>query len=148
MTALLAFGAGVLFALGLGVSGMTQPAKVLGFLDVTGAWDPSLALVMVGAIGVGFVSLRLTAGWARPWCAPRFNLPTQRAVDARLVAGAAIFGVGWGLAGVCPGPALVAVASGPGALVLTLGMLVGVLIHEVGQRARARAAAVGTEPAE
>jgi uncharacterized membrane protein YedE/YeeE len=112
MIALIAFLCGVLFALGLGISGMTRPAKVLGFLDVGGSWDPSLAFVMIGAIAVHAVLLPIILRRAHPLLAPVFALPTRRDIDAPLLAGAAIFGVGWGLAGLCPGPAVTVLASG------------------------------------
>jgi uncharacterized membrane protein YedE/YeeE len=104
---------GLLFAFGLALGGMTDPAKVRAFLDVFGAWDPSLAFVMGGAVGVytlvfRFVRPRLS----RPVLAPRFELPTRRDLDPRLILGAAVFGVGWGLGGICPGPAVVSFASG------------------------------------
>ena len=107
-----AFGAGLLFAAGLGVAGMTRPSKVIGFLDLFGSWDPSLALVMGGAVAVGLVSFPFILRRASPFLASRFFLPARRAVDARLFFGSALFGVGWGLAGVCPGPAIVAAVSG------------------------------------
>lgn len=103
---------GALFALGLGLSGMTQPAKVLGFLDVAGAWDPTLLFVMGSAVVVNFIGFRLTAGRPHPLLAARFDIPSRRDIDLPLLAGAAIFGLGWGLAGFCPGPALVALAGG------------------------------------
>lgn len=120
---------GALFAFGLALSGMTDPGKVLGFLDVAGAWDPSLAFVMGGAVGFHFLWLR--------WSARRFPsagasvAPSSR-VDARLLGGAAIFGVGWGLSGYCPGPALVAFAYGRvEAAVFVLAMVVGILLFSV-----------------
>lgn len=104
---------GLLFGAGLVVSGMTLPTKVIGFLDVfSGAWDPSLALVMVGAIAVHAVVHRVMHGRPSPLWAERWSLPTRRDLDARLVLGAALFGLGWGAGGFCPGPALVSVASG------------------------------------
>src|SRR5205814_4786670 len=102
------FAAGVIFAVGLGLSGMTQPAKVLGFLDVAGAWDPSLALVMVGAIAVGAVAFAVAGRLTATLLGTPMALPTGRGIDRRLVLGSLAFGVGWGLAGFCPGPALVA----------------------------------------
>lgn len=117
--------AGVLFAAGLVLSGMTQPAKVLGFLNLAGlfdaarfgAWDPSLAFVMGGAVAVTLLAFARTPPSAaqpdrRPWFAPRFELPSRKDVDARLLSGAALFGVGWGLAGYCPGPALASLLTG------------------------------------
>ncbi len=106
------FSAGILFALGLGVSGMTMPSKVIGFLDFFGAWDPSLMFVMVGAIAVHFPLYRLFITRPMPLFDVRFHVPEGKAVDARLLLGAAIFGAGWGLGGFCPGPSLVGIASG------------------------------------
>ena len=111
-TSTTAFVAGLLFGVGLLVSGMTQPSKVLGFLDVTGDWDPSLAFVMVGAIAVHApFARRALRPRARPVLAEAFDLPRRQGVDGPLLAGAAIFGVGWGVSGYCPGPALVSLAS-------------------------------------
>lgn len=116
--------AGVLFALGLGLSGMTDPAKVLAFLDVSVGSDPSLAFVMGGAIGVYFFAARWAAKRTAPLCDTRFHLPARRRVDARLLLGAALFGLGWGAAGYCPGPALVAVTGlNPATLVFVTSML-------------------------
>ena len=123
-----AFACGLVFALGLGLSGMTQPSKIIGFLDLAGPWDPSLAFVMIGAIGVHFLFVRRARRTPFPRFAARFSWPVTARIDARLVAGAAIFGVGWGLAGYCPGPALVSLATlGPGVIVFVAAMAVGVL---------------------
>jgi uncharacterized membrane protein YedE/YeeE len=120
------FLSGALFGAGLLVSGMVRPEKVVGFLDVFGVWDPSLMLVMVGAIGVHAILLRLIRRRARPLFEPSFFEPAKRHVDGPLVAGAALFGVGWGLGGYCPGPALAAVGAGNGKAVLFVAaMLVG-----------------------
>ena len=125
MAALLA---GLLFGVGLVVAGMTDPGKVTAFLDVGGRWDPSLALVMAGAVGVHFVLLRWVLRRPRPLFAAAFRLPTVDRVDAPLVLGAAVFGVGWGLGGVCPGPGLVDAASGSAyALLFTAAMGLGAL---------------------
>lgn len=97
---------GVLFGLGLIVAGMANPAKVLAFLDVAGAWDPSLALVMGGAIGVALPAFALSRRRERGWLGARFDWPRATQIDRRLLLGGALFGVGWGMAGVCPGPAL------------------------------------------
>ena len=105
------FASGLLFALGLGVSGMTQPDKVLAFLDVAGKWDPSLAFVMVGAIGTYAVLSRLIQRRSRPVFEASFSLTNMSGVDRRLLGGAALFGGGWGLAGYCPGPAIVSVVT-------------------------------------
>lgn len=126
MIALVAWLCGVVFALGLGVSGMTRPEKVLAFLDVGGGWDPSLAFVMVGAIAVHAVLRRVILRRAEPLLAPAFTVPTRRDIDVPLLLGAAIFGVGWGLAGLCPGPAVTVLASvRPPAAAFVLAMLVG-----------------------
>lgn len=133
---------GLLFALGLGASGMTQPGKVIGFLDVFGAWDPSLALVMIGAIAVHVVFARRALGHAaRPLFAERFLLPTASRVDGRLVAGSALFGLGWGTAGFCPGPAVVSLVTfSPKTLLFVASMLVGMLVYAVAfERPAARA---------
>jgi uncharacterized protein len=120
--------AGALFAIGLAISGMTEPAKVTGFLDVTGAWDPSLAFVMAAAIAVHLPLVRLARQRQAPLFDRAFHWPTRRDIDAKLVAGAAIFGVGWGLSGYCPGPALTSlVAGGVPVLVFIGAMLVGLL---------------------
>ena len=105
------FGAGLLFGIGLWVSGMAVPAKVLGFLDVTGAWDPSLLLVMAGAVAVTLAAFRPTLRRAKPFFAERFYAPQRTDIDLPLVAGAALFGLGWGIAGYCPGPALTALSN-------------------------------------
>jgi len=107
-----AFVSGLLFAIGLGISGMTHPAKVLAFLDFTGDWDPSLALVMGGGVLVNLVFFQLALRRGAPILAPSFSLPRQGRIDAALVGGSALFGVGWGLGGFCPGPALVSAVTG------------------------------------
>lgn len=128
MKNLVGFGCGLVFSVGLAVSGMTQPSKVIGFLDVGGAWDPSLALVMGGALAVLFLARLVTP--RRPLFEPAFPSLRKGSVDARLVAGAAIFGVGWGLSGFCPGPAIVSLGAGVhGALVFAAAMVVGMTAH-------------------
>ncbi len=104
--------AGTLFGLGLAISGMMNPAKVIGFLDVAGGWDPTLAFVMGGALLVTVPAFRLILGRPRPILADGFALPTKSALDGRLLGGAALFGVGWGLSGFCPGPAVAALVTG------------------------------------
>lgn len=116
---------GALFGAGLVVSGMVQPAKVIGFLDVGGSWDPSLALVMGAAVAVHAAAVAWSRRRAAPLFAERFALPTRRDLDPALVGGAALFGVGWGLAGLCPGPALIASLAAPSAVVFVLAMLSG-----------------------
>ena len=129
MAQLTAFAAGLLFAAGLGVAGMTQPAKVFGFLDITGNWDPSLAFVMLGAIAVHATAVRGILRRRAPLFAVRFALPTRRDVDARLVTGAALFGAGWGLVGYCPGPALTALGgSVPAAAIFVPAMVAGMWV--------------------
>ena len=107
-----AFVAGLIFALGLGISGMTLPQKVIGFLDVTGAWDYSLAFVMGGAVVVYGIAYQLVRRMEKPRYAAKFHLPTSRKIDWRLLLGAMLFGAGWGLGGFCPGPALVSLPAG------------------------------------
>jgi uncharacterized membrane protein YedE/YeeE len=133
----LAFLAGLLFGVGLAIGGMTQPAKVLAFLDVAGAWDPSLLFVMLGAIAVYFTANRFVASHRAPWTGGAFQLPSRRDIDARLVLGAALFGVGWGLGGYCPGPGITALASGStAAFTFVVAMVAGMLLFEVLQRRR------------
>ena len=112
MRLLVALFSGVLFGLGLVVSGMVNPAKVLGFLDVAGDWDPTLAFFMGGALLVAVPAFRVILKRPRLVLAEEFALPAKKDLDARLLAGSALFGVGWGLAGFCPGPAVTALASG------------------------------------
>lgn len=121
---LAALAAGLVFGLGLIVSQMVDPRKVLGFLDLFGAWDPSLAFVMAGAAAVSALGWVLARGRGVPVLAPRFEVPSRRDIDARLVGGAALFGVGWGLAGLCPGPALTALGFGPPAVVLFVAAMI------------------------
>ncbi len=106
-----AFAVGVLFAIGLGISGMTRPEKVFGFLDVFGSWDASLIFVMLGAVIVHFIAFRFIARRKSPLFSLQWHLPTKKEITAPLIAGSFIFGVGWALAGYCPGPALVSLAS-------------------------------------
>ncbi len=117
---------GALFGFGLALAGMTRTENVRGFLDFAGAWNPALLFVMGGAVAVHAVAYRLIARRGAPVLADGFSLPTQRRVDARLIAGAALFGVGWGLGGFCPGPGLVSVVAGaPAAVTFVLAMLAG-----------------------
>ncbi|MGH7847947.1 MAG: DUF6691 family protein [Candidatus Binatia bacterium] len=121
-----AFSAGILFGLGLAVSEMIDPARVIGFLDVAGRWDPTLLLVMAGALAVTTPGFSLILRHGRPLLTREFSLPARTRVDAPLVAGAAIFGIGWGLAGFCPGPALAALASlSPTVIVFVVAMILG-----------------------
>ena len=134
---------GLLFGVGLLLSGMTDPGKVIGFLDLTGAWDPSLALVMGGAILVGVFAFGVARQRTTSFLGNPIRLPTSRDIDTRLVAGSLLFGVGWGLAGFCPGPALVSLGAGqPKAVVFVLAMLVGMILFELADsRGRRRGAA-------
>ena len=144
----MAFISGLLFAIGLSVSGMTRPSKVIGFLDFTGQWDPSLALVMSSAIGVNFVAVF----WARrarsPVFARSFRVPGKRRVDTSLVAGSAVFGIGWGLAGYCPGPAVTSAPSlAPSTLFFVVSMLAGMIVFALVRRARSQSGVTAQAPA-
>jgi uncharacterized membrane protein YedE/YeeE len=120
------FAIGLVFGLGLVVSGMVDPAKVQNFLDIFGTWDPSLAFVMAGAVAVTFVGYRMAWRNSRPVLDERFHLPETTAIDRRLVLGAAVFGIGWGLGGYCPGPAFTGLGlAAPGTIVFVPAMLVG-----------------------
>jgi uncharacterized protein len=124
-----AFAAGLIFGAGLLLSGMTRPAKVIGFLAVGGGWDPSLAFVMVGAIAVYAIGFRMIARRGRAIGGGPLHLPWQRRVDGALFAGSAVFGVGWGLGGYCPGPALVSAAAGAApALIFVAAMIAGIVL--------------------
>jgi uncharacterized protein len=130
--------AGLVFGLGLILSGMADPAKVLGFLDLSGAWDPSLALVMLGAISVGAVGFAVAQRRTVSLLGADMKLPASRRVDRRLAAGSLLFGVGWGIAGFCPGPALVALGMGEAkAAVFVVAMLLGMAVFEFFERRKA-----------
>jgi len=130
-----AFAVGAIFGVGLIVSGMFNPAKVLGFLDLAGRWDPSLALVMVGAVAVGAIGFGVAGKRNQSLLGEPMQLPQNRRIDARLLLGSLTFGVGWGLAGFCPGPALVALGVGRiEAVVFVVAMLCGMLAFEALQR--------------
>ena len=135
MRKLIAFASGLLFGVGLIIAGMANPAKVLAFLDLFGAWDPSLALVMAGAIGAAFVPMQWAQRAQRSLSGEPMNLPDTRRIDRRLVLGAVIFGAGWGVAGFCPGPAVVALGTGmPQALLFVVAMLAGMLLFKLYDR--------------
>ena len=116
--------AGLLFGLGLAISGMTDPARVLGFLDIAGAWDPTLMFVLGAAVGTTFVGYRLVFARGTPLFSAKFQLPTKQELDAKLLGGAALFGVGWGLSGYCPGPAIASM----GGLTLPLLALLSAMV--------------------
>jgi uncharacterized membrane protein YedE/YeeE len=129
---------GIVFGSGLALSGMTNPAKVLGFLDVAGVWDPTLAFVMAGALGTTAAGFALARVRVRPWLAETFALPTRSDVDADLLGGAVLFGVGWGLVGLCPGPALANLSRPSKEILVFVGaMLAGVAAHRFLWRLRA-----------
>jgi hypothetical protein len=139
---LASFVAGLVFGSGLLLAGMANPAKVLGFLDLAGAWDPSLALVMAGAVAVGSLAFARATRRRVSLLGDPMQLPTARHIDRHLVVGSVVFGVGWGLAGFCPGPALVALGEGAGqAAVFVLAMLAGMALHAWRERARRPAVA-------
>lgn len=141
MTIFASWLAGVIFGLGLIVSGMADPAKVLGFLDLAGAWDPSLAFVMAGAISVAAVAFAVARKRTVSFLGAAMNLLKTRRIDRRLVAGSLMFGSGWGVAGFCPGPGLVALGMGEiKALVFVVAMLAGTGLYEVLERRKQRQA--------
>ena len=129
------FLSGFIFGCGLLISGMVSPTKVLGFLDVLGAWDPSLAVVMAAALIVTRIGVAIVQRRGRPLLAEKCDLPTKTKIDAPLVVGTTLFGVGWGLVGLCPGPALVNLATlSPQVLVFGAAMLIGMALHDLWQR--------------
>ena len=131
MRELIALLSGLIFGLGLLVGGMTDPGKVKGFLDVAGLWDPSLALVMGGAIALGVVVFSLARRRSQSWSGAPMEIPTNSTIDGRLIAGGLLFGAGWGIGGFCPGPALVALGSGMGAAgIFVVAMLAGMALHD------------------
>jgi uncharacterized membrane protein YedE/YeeE len=122
---------GLVFGLGLIAGGMTDPAKVKGFLDLFGAWDPSLGLVMGGAIAVGVFAFAAAKRRTVTWTGEHMEIPTSTVIDTRLILGGVLFGAGWGIGGFCPGPALVALGSGLGsAAMFVAAMLAGMLLHD------------------
>ncbi len=135
MHRLVEFIVGMLFGLGLLLSGMTDPGKIIGFLDIFGNWDPSLAFVMAGAIAVGFFAFGIAKKRTTTILGGALRLPTASHIDKRLVIGSTVFGVGWGLAGFCPGPALVSMASGQiQAVWFVAAMIAGMLVFELLER--------------
>jgi uncharacterized membrane protein YedE/YeeE len=136
--------AGLIFGLGLIVSGMANPEKVLGFLDIAGAWDPSLAFVMAGAIIVGVVAFTVARKRTLSFLGFNMTLPANNRIEKRLIIGSMMFGIGWGIAGFCPGPALVALGAGEAkGVVFVASMIAGMVIFELFERRKAAAANAG-----
>lgn len=132
---LLALAAGAVFGFGLILSGMADPQKVIGFLDLAGRWDPSLALVMAGAIGVGAIAFTIARGRRTSLLGLSMQMPTATQIDRPLIGGSLLFGIGWGLAGFCPGPSLVALGMGEAkAVVFTVAMVAGMALFELLQK--------------
>jgi uncharacterized membrane protein YedE/YeeE len=132
---IISFLAGLIFGIGLIISGMADPAKVLAFLDVAGLWDPSLIFVMAGAIGVGFFAFLWAKSRKTTLLGGEMKLPSTTTIDRRLIIGAVMFGIGWGIAGFCPGPALVGLGMGlPKALIFVAAMLAGMALYELFDR--------------
>lgn len=132
MKGLVALIVGVLFALGLGLSGMTQPHIVRGFLDIFGQWDWRLMGVMIGAIGIHAITYRLIIKKPAPLLETKFHLPTKKELDAKLIIGAVVFGLGWGWTGICPGPAIVSLASGKMPFIIFVSsMLIGMKMFQI-----------------
>jgi uncharacterized membrane protein YedE/YeeE len=128
---------GLIFGAGLLISGMVQPTKVLGFLDIFGAWDPSLAVVMAAALAVSVPGFRLADRGTQPWFAGQYFRPGKSGIDLPLVVGAVLFGIGWGLVGLCPGPALESLATlSPGVIVFVVAMAAGMAAHDAWQQSR------------
>jgi uncharacterized membrane protein YedE/YeeE len=127
--------AGLLFGAGLTISDMVNPARVQNFLDIAGTWDPTLAFVMAGALAVAYPGYRLVLARSAPLAASSFQLPAARDIDSRLIVGAAVFGVGWGLAGICPGPAFADIVTfAPGVFVFIAAMLAAMLAVRTASR--------------
>ena len=128
---LAALASGLIFGFGLSLSGMLDPARVRGFLDVTGSWDPSLAFVLGGAVFIATIGYRLALWFGRPLLDHRFHLPMKTRIDRPLILGSAIFGIGWGIAGLCPGPAVASLSLGLAPTILfVVAMLIGMEIHD------------------
>lgn len=145
MQLLIAFGSGLVFGLGLLLSGLMNPAKVLAFLDLAGAWDPSLLCTMGGATLVAAAAFRIARRRGRTLLGATLRLPSSREIDRRLVLGSATFGIGWGLAGFCPGPAIASLASGSAKpLLFVLAMVVGMALFELAEWLRSRMARPGS----
>lgn len=144
MKHILTYAIGVMFGLGISLGGMANPAKVLNFFDVAGTWDPSLIFVMGGALITAFIGYKLVfARYQSPAFEPRFNVPTSRTIDAKLIGGSAVFGIGWGIAGFCPGGALPAVGTlDPDVLIFFAALIGGIFIAKYAMRVTAQRAAL------
>ena len=130
---------GLIFGAGLLISGMVQPTKVLGFLDIFGAWDPSLAVVMAAALAVAAPGFMLARKRSQPLLSGQYFWPGKTQIDAPLVVGAGLFGIGWGLVGLCPGPALESLATlSPGVVIFVVAMAAGMILHDIWQTSRSR----------
>lgn len=148
MNTLFAFVFGLLFGVGMIVAGMANPAKVLGFLDLAGLWDPSLALVMGGAIAVGVGAFAIARRRTLSLLGLAMQLPSARHIDKRLVGGNVLFGIGWGLAGICPGPGLVLLGAGMSeGVIFVVAMLAGMAVYEIIERSRTRQTPATGKPA-
>lgn len=149
MLRITAFLSGLLFGFGLLLSGLANPGKVLAFLDLAGAWDPSLALVMAGAIGVALIPFTIAKRRTRSVLGEPLRLPNRRDIDRPLVVGGLIFGIGWGIAGICPGPAITLLGGGYWQAFLFVGaILVGMLIYELRERQLLQRRRIAAEPAK
>lgn len=135
MNTVFAFIAGLVFGIGLLVAGMANPAKVLGFLDIAGAWDPSLGLVMAGAIAVGVIAFTLAKRRSHSLLGQPIQLPSNRQIDRRLIGGSLLFGIGWGIAGICPGPSIVLLGAGEmKGVAFVTAMIAGMFVYELMER--------------
>lgn len=136
---------GLIFGVGISISGMANPAKVLNFFDVAGSWDPSLIFVMGGALVVTFIGYKLVFGRSAPLFEPSFNVPTSPVIDAKLIGGSAVFGIGWGIAGFCPGGALPALGTGRWEVIIfTIAVVAGIVLAKWMQSYKARSAAAAS----
>jgi uncharacterized membrane protein YedE/YeeE len=126
---------GIIFAFGLVISGMTNPDKVIGFLDILGQWNPSLIFVMVGAILFNFISFKILLKKEAPLCAQKYHLPENKSIDKKLLIGSSLFGIGWGILGICPGPGIVnLVTFNPSTLLFVLSMIVGMFLFKLTEK--------------
>jgi uncharacterized membrane protein YedE/YeeE len=128
---------GIVFGLGLILAGMSNPRKVLSFLDITGLWDPSLIFVMAGAIGVGIIAFTIAKKRTKAFLGDVMHMPTKQDIDRKVIVGGLVFGIGWGIAGICPGPALVLLGAGSKqGVIFLIAMLIGIVLYSVISNAR------------